>query len=442
MNKIENKKFEPVIGLEVHIQLNTKTKMFCSCSTNIWKKRPNSLVCPTCLGLPGAMPVPNKNAIKKCQIFGLALGCKLSKESNFDRKHYFYPDLPKGYQITQYERPFCFNGSITAELGGKKRLINIRRVHLEEDTGKSIHGKKGTLLDFNKSGLPLLELVTEPDFKNPSEIEDFGKLIRDIARYNNISDVNMEKGNMRLEASVSMRKIGIKKLPPYRVEIKNINSFKFAKDALEYEIIRQTKDLESGKRMVNQTRGYNNKKKATFVMRVKEEEKDYRYFPEPDIPPLTFSKEYLLDIEKEANDLEVQPCKNISVKYSISEDIAKILVKNQEKLEYFESLVLLGHPPKESAKLLVNSKDIPKKSPKEYLKALKDKESVIIVKESDLKIIISQVIKTNEKAVKDAATGKPEAIMYLVGRVMVATKGQANPLLTRKIIKKHIFSKA
>lgn len=280
----------PVIGLEIHIQPKTASKMFCGCSANIWEAEPNSIVCPVCLGLPGALPVPNEEAIKQCQLMGLVLNCTIASSSKFDRKHYFYPDLPKGYQITQYDEPLCSNGYLALLTGTK---VKVRRVHMEEDTGKSFHQNNETLLNFNKSGMPLIEIVTEPNIKSPEEVSDFGKLVRDLARKFNISDCDMEKGQMRLEASISLKKNESDPLPDYRVEIKNINSFKFAKNAVSYEIARQTEILDAGGNISNETRGYNEKTRETFSMRQKEVEKDYRYFPEPDIPLMEFSKEYL-----------------------------------------------------------------------------------------------------------------------------------------------------
>lgn len=237
-------KYEPVIGLEIHIQLNTKRKMFCDCPNDIWKKDPNTVTCPVCLGLPGALPVPNMKAIKKTQILGLALKCKLNTETNFDRKNYFYPDLPKGYQISQYDKPFCYDGYVKTDIGD----VRIRRIHLEEDTGKSIHDEKldATLLDFNKSSIPLAELVSEPDLKSPEHAEEFARKVAEIAKFIGISNVNMERGNLRVEPSISMRPVGSTDLPDYRVELKNINSFKFMKQGLDYEIARQTELLEKG----------------------------------------------------------------------------------------------------------------------------------------------------------------------------------------------------
>src|SRR3989344_469492 len=289
--------YEPVIGLEIHIQLNTKRKMFCYCPNNIWQKEPNAVVCPTCLGLPGTLPVANKEAIRKAQLLGLALGCKISKNTNFDRKNYFYPDLPKGYQISQYDKPFCYEGVISSKEGD----VRIRRIHLEEDTGKSLHDEKtnSTLLDFNKSGIPLVELVTEPDIKSSTQAVDVAKHIAEIAKFLQISNVDMEKGNLRLEPSISLRPLDSKDLPNYIVELKNINSFRFMQQALDYEIKRQTEELEQGKKLQSETRGYNESKKQTFTQRVKEEEHEYRYFPEPDIPPFEFSDDYFDELKKQ-----------------------------------------------------------------------------------------------------------------------------------------------
>jgi len=300
--------YESVIGLEIHIQLNTKSKMFCSCSNDIWKKPPNSLVCPTCLGLPGALPVPNKEAIKKVQLLGLALNCTLNKNSHFARKNYFYPDLPKGYQITQFSDALCEKGRLETSFGE----VAIRRIHLEEDTGKSMYTKDETLLDFNKSGVPLAELVTEPNITSAAQAVEFCKKIRELARLLGVSNADMEKGNIRLELNISLRKEGEKALPNYRVEIKNINSFKFLKNAVAYETKRQEELLKAGKEVLQETRGWSESGKKTVSQRKKEMENDYRYFPEPDIPPLEFDEKYVGMLKQELSQVLFYKDKNIS----------------------------------------------------------------------------------------------------------------------------------
>src|SRR3989344_6138652 len=271
--------YKLVLGLEVHIHLKTETKMFCACDSNIYEAEPNTHVCPVCLGLPGALPVPNFEAIKKTQVLGLALDSILNKESRFDRKHYFYPDLPKGFQISQYKQPLCEGGEIELDSGNK---VSLERIHLEEDTAKSFHENGRTLIDFNKSGMPLVEIVTKPVFKTVGESVEFCKKIQDIIRYLEIGDADMEKGQMRLEANISIRTEEMEKkgiLPEYKVEIKNINSFRFMEKAVRAEIQRQKDLWDKGTMPVQANRGYDEDSGVTVSQREKEEAHDYRYFP-------------------------------------------------------------------------------------------------------------------------------------------------------------------
>ncbi|MFH1565891.1 MAG: Asp-tRNA(Asn)/Glu-tRNA(Gln) amidotransferase subunit GatB [bacterium] len=380
--------YEPVIGLEIHIQLNTKSKMFCFCNNDIWKKLPNSVTCPTCLGLPGALPVPNESAIIKTQLLGLALNCSLNKNSYFARKNYFYPDLPKGYQITQYNEPFCVNGFLDTSFG----KVAIRRIHLEEDTGKSMHTKEETLLDFNKSGVPLAELVTEPCIESAEQAIEFSKKIRELARFLGVSNGDMEKGNLRLELNISLREEGSKELPKYRVEIKNINSFKFLKSSIDYEIKRQTELLFSGEKIIQETRGWNEKIKKTVSQRTKEKEHDYRYFPEPDIPPFEFSDSY---IDKLKKDLE----KIVSVKVDSVPETS------------------LNRP-----------------------KKIKEKTEYSIIDEKVLIEIVEKVIKENPGPVLEYQAGKKEVLQFLMGCVMKETKGKADPKMCLTIFQKILLT--
>src|SRR3989344_1882070 len=280
--------YEPIMGIEIHVELNTKTKMFCRCSADYFGKEPNSHTCPVCLGLPGALPIINEEAITKCMQIGLALNCSVETNgSYFERKNYFYPDLPKGYQISQLVRPLNINGWLDVEnREGNVTRIRINRAHQEEDTGKLTHIDGQTLIDYSRSCVPLVEIVTEPDFHDSSAVRDYAKKLQQIFRDIGVSNADMEKGDMRLEANVSVRPVGQTELPPYRVELKNINSFNFMVQAIEYEIKRQVEELEQGRTITQETRGWNENKKETYLQRSKEEAHDYRYFPEPDLPEL------------------------------------------------------------------------------------------------------------------------------------------------------------
>ncbi|KKR08230.1 MAG: Aspartyl/glutamyl-tRNA(Asn/Gln) amidotransferase subunit B [Parcubacteria group bacterium GW2011_GWC1_39_29] len=282
-------KYKPVIGLEIHVELKTETKMFCSCKNDPNEKRPNQNICPICMGHPGTLPVANKRAIEKTVMAGLGLNCQIEKDTFFERKNYFYPDLPKGYQITQYQKPFCYGGYL--ELGGKK--FRITRIHLEEDAGRLNHpaGANYSLVDYNRAGMPLMELVTEPDFENGPEVKAFAEELQLVLRYLNVSDADMEKGLMRVEVNISL--IGDGGKWGTKVEIKNLNSIKAAADSVDFEIKRQKELLEAGEKIIQETRGWDENKKETISQRVKEEANDYRYFPEPDLPPVHITEEWM-----------------------------------------------------------------------------------------------------------------------------------------------------
>lgn len=428
----------PIIGLEIHIQLNTKTKMFCACSADIWQEKPNSHVCPTCLGLPGALPVPNKESIEKVIKLGLSLGSIISEYSQFDRKNYFYPDLPKGYQISQFYFPFCRDGNLSN--------IRIREIHLEEDTGKSFHESDVTLLDYNKSGMPLAELVTEPDFRSSEEAVNFSKKIHQLVKSLGISEADMEKGNMRLEANISLKEqeagsmkleVGSKDLPDYKVEVKNINSFRFLGKVIDYELSRQKELLEAGEKVIQETRGYDERTGETFSQRVKETAKDYRYFPEPDIPPIIISKEWLAEIKSQVKELPWEKEGNLAKEYSLESSQMKILTAEPDLFALFEKSVSLAG--KDSAKkiadLLINKKENRNLKPEDLEKILKEQSNKVTLGPDQLKSICKKVISENAQAVTDFKNGKEASLKFLVGQVMRLSFGKANPLETERVLR-------
>lgn len=407
-------KYTPIIGIEVHVELATRSKMFCGCPADHFGKEPNTQMCPVCLGLPGALPVPNKKAVEWAILLGLALGSTINEESKFDRKHYFYPDLPKGYQISQYDQPLATGGSL-----GK---IRIRRVHLEEDTGKLQHQGSETLVDFNRSGVPLVEIVTEPDFRSIEEVDVFVKKLQQIVRYLGISGADMEKGSMRIEPSISLSTDG--KIPNYRVELKNINSFRFVRKALEYEIARQQSEEH-----VQQTRGWSESKNATVAQREKEEAHDYRYFPEPDIPPMRFTSDQLSAISSQLTELPDEKKKRFIKEYGVSEYDAGQLTETRERADFFEEVAALGTP-KTVANIIINKKA---KTKEEVVSLMQGPSSI---PEGELQIVIEQVLKDNQKAVEDYKNGKEQALGFLVGQVVRQTKGKGDAQAISAIIKR------
>jgi len=438
-------KFYPVIGLEIHIELETRSKMFCPCSAKHFGKEPNSQTCPVCLGLPGSLPVPNKEAIKRTILLSLTLDCQINKITWFDRKNYFYPDLPKGYQISQFFKPLGKDGHITLQ---SNKVVKIREIHLEEDTAKSIHkkinGKKVTLLDFNKSGVPLIEVVSEPDLTSAQEAKEYAQAIHQLVRHIKISHADMEKGQMRLEANISLKKHPNDPLPPYKVEIKNINSFKFLKDAINYEINRQQKLLNQGKQISQETRGYDSKNKRTFIQRSKEEAYEYRYFPEPDIPPFMIDK--LFDIEKlrkSIPELPEQAVNRLTSQYHLSSYQAKIIAKSHKTLSYFEKAAKVGQKQKikanNIANIIINKKfSINKLSPQQLINKIKAQKSQALIGGKELKEIITGVLQNNPQAVGDYQKGKTNALTFLIGQVQKESRGKANIPETKKLLEERL----
>ncbi|MBI2644053.1 MAG: Asp-tRNA(Asn)/Glu-tRNA(Gln) amidotransferase subunit GatB [Candidatus Wildermuthbacteria bacterium] len=474
----------PTIGLEIHAELKTKSKMFCACANDPLEQHPNLNICPICMGHPGTLPVANEEAIKKVIKVGLALNCRIARYSKFDRKNYFYPDLPKGYQISQYDMPLCQKGYL--EIDGKK--IDITRIHLEEDTGKLIHpaGADYSLVDFNRAGVPLMELVTEPDITNAKQARQFAQEFQLILRYLGVSDADMEKGQMRVEANVSVRPEGQENLGT-KVEVKNLNSFRSVERAIEFEIKRQIKATESGQKIVQETRGWNDAKGETFSQREKEEAHDYRYFPEPDLPPLSFGDEYIERLRFELPELPQARRERFGREYGLSEKAVEVFVANKDIGEFFEKAIselgpgipkdrlqkliqlsanyiisdLMGLlegagvegedfliTPENFAELVVLieegkiSSAIAKAVLKEMFATGADPDHVIadkglsqIADKASVEKIAREIIEKNPKAVQDFQQGKTTALQFLIGQMMAATKGTISPDLANQTLR-------
>lgn len=432
-------KTTPLIGLEVHVEFNTESKMFCSCPADHFGKKPNTQTCPVCLGLPGALPIPNEQAIKNCIKIGLALNCKINKLSKFDRKQYFYPDLPKGYQISQYDQPFCTEGYITLDSGKK---IGIERVHQEEDTGKlqhiSLEGKKVTLIDFNRSGVPLAEIVSKPDMSSSSEAKEYLKKIHELVRALGVSDADMEKGQMRLEPTVNVKiedENGMHYTP--LVEVKNINSFNFAAQAIDFEVKRQVEEFKKTgieKTASNKTtRGYDSVKKLTFLQRTKEEAKDYRYFPEPDIPPYILEDKFINTVKDELPQLPGEVIAEM-VNEGVEPKYAKIIYANKASLKaYLESKDGKSIDKAKLASFIANKKiDTKGNIEKQYAELT----TVGNTNEVELSGIIQEILDQNPSVVAEYKKGKTNVAGYFVGLAMRETKGKADPQTLNKLVRK------
>lgn len=477
---MKNKTYKSAIGLEVHVELKTKSKMFCSCSADYFGKEPNTHVCPVCLGLPGALPVPNKKAIEWCIMIGHALNCKISSFSKFDRKNYFYPDLPKGYQISQYDQPFCENGFVILNLfqnlkqngtempkqvrhGKEEKRIGITRVHMEEDTGKLIHTGDSTLIDFNRSGVPLAEIVTEPNFESAQEVKEYLQKLQQIVRYLGVSNANMEKGEMRLEPNISvkvchsefisesqkiLKQVQDDDLPSYKVEVKNINSFKFVKKAIDYEIKRQIGILEKGETPIQETRGWDEKKQITVSQRSKEEAKDYRYFPEPDIPPIRHIKDQISKIKNDMPELPDAKFERFKKEYGLPDYDVEILTREKETADYFDEVVTVNNELrtknlksleiKQIANWIIHKKpDLNTFLPAQLIQTILSATQVSAIYEKELEKIIDQVLPENPKAVKDYKKGKENVLQFLIGQVLkIAKKRIETDIIKNKIIEK------
>lgn len=450
--------------MEVHAELKTASKMFCGCKNDPFHaEKPNIYTCPVCLGLPGALPVANKRAIEWTVKLGLALGCKINLFSKFDRKHYFYPDLPKGYQISQYDLPFCYDGKVETSFG----TVGITRVHLEEDTGKLIHQKVNghniSLIDFNRSSVPLVEIVTEPEIYSSVQAKEYAKKLRQIIRYLDISDCDMEKGGMRLEANISLQSHpqGVQsqtghpkggQLPKYKVELKNINSFRFLERGIEYEIERQKEILEKGLTPDQETRGYNAEKNLTYTQRSKEEAADYRYFPDPDLPPIRFDNDWMNKIKS----FVPEPLETVFVRwekdFKINKQLTELLFETAVEAKKLEKIFLLLSKQQlpvdpdlvgvnKFVNLVIHKKikiDLFKQKVEEIVNIYKKSVQVDDVTDEKLKEFIDKVIKANPRAVADLKAGKIQSMNFLVGQVIREAKKKIEFQRLQQLINKAI----
>jgi aspartyl-tRNA(Asn)/glutamyl-tRNA(Gln) amidotransferase subunit B len=472
--------FEPVIGLEVHAELKTKSKMFCSCpvvDTTI--AQPNIAVCPVCSGMPGVLPVVNQRAVEYALRVALALECEIAPTSIFARKNYFYPDLPKGYQISQYEQPLARNGRLTILVASGQRQIRIRRVHLEEDTGKLTHvsrdGESYSLVDLNRAGVPLLEIVSEPDLHSPEEVRAYAAGLRSVLLYLGVNSGDMQKGVMRIEPNVSVRPLGEEKFGT-RVEIKNLNSFRALERSVEYEIKRQSELLSQGKTIIQETVGWDESREITFTQRVKEQEDDYRYFPEPDLPPLVIEQGWIDRVRAELPELPVEKYKRFRQQYHLSEYDANVLVAEKAVADYFEKSAATA--PEVHPKVLANwitgelfgllnqaglSIDSARVSPEEFAGLIsmvtigeinqntaknvlaemfitgKPAKEIVSVRglqqisdQDFIADLVDRSLLENPEQVADYLKGKEAILQWLFGQVMRAAKGKANPKVVQE----------
>ncbi len=473
--------YEIVIGLEVHVELKTKTKIFCGCS-NRFGAEPNTNVCPICSGFPGALPVLNQQVVEYAIRAGLALNCEIASYTKFDSKNYFYPDLPNAYQVSQYDRPICSNGYMDIYVDGKPKRIGINRAHIEEDAGKLVHQGSITetaysLVDLNRCGVPLLEIVSMPDMRQAAEARQYLEKLRSTMLFAGVSDCKMEEGSLRCDANVSVRPWGEQALGT-RVEIKNLNSFRSLEKAIEYEARRQMEALDDGEVLVQETRTWDEEKQVTRSMRSKEEAQDYRYFPNPDLPPLVIPREWVESVARSMPELPQQAQLRLMEKYGLSAYDVSILTSSPEYLAFFDRCVAAFAQPKAVANWMMgelnkflNQSNLQitecRFSPEHLAELLKmidegavsgkmakdifaemfasGKPAAQIVKEKGLAQIsdqdtliamIEEVLKANPKVVEDYRGGKQKAAGFLVGQIMKATKGQANPTLVNQLIDK------
>ena len=472
--------FEPVIGLEVHAQLKTNTKIFCSCST-VFGSPPNTHVCPVCLGMPGTLPVLNKKVVEYALLMAMATNCSINKVNIFARKNYYYPDLPKGYQISQYELPIAEHGYLDIEVNGGNKRIGITRIHMEEDAGKLTHDPHRPLsrVDFNRTGVPLIEIVSEPDIRSPEEAGAYLRQMHAILRYLDICDGNMEEGSFRCDANISIRPKGEKKLGT-RAELKNLNSFKNVEKSIEYEIYRQKEILLDNGIIVQETRLWNADTNSTTSMRSKEEANDYRYFPDPDLLPIHIDKEWVDTLKKDLPELPQEKKERFITEYGLPSTDAEVLTSSRNIADYFDECVKLFNQPKQIANWimgpllsLLNAHDktisespvsaqhltdmltlidkdlisgkIAKKVFDEMAKTGKPPKQIVeekgllqVTDRSEIKNIVVKIISDNPKEAEAYKNGKTKLLGFFVGQVMKATKGKANPQIVNEILKKNL----
>jgi aspartyl-tRNA(Asn)/glutamyl-tRNA(Gln) amidotransferase subunit B len=475
--------YESVIGLEVHVQLNTESKIFCGCSTKFGAE-PNSQTCPVCTGMPGVLPVLNEDVLNKGILAGLALNCEIAEYSKFDRKNYFYPDLPKAYQISQYDKPVCTKGYIDVISDGKLKRIGITRLHLEEDAGKLIHSDDFTnpvsFVDLNRTGVPLAEIVSEPDMRTGEEAYNYLTKIKSIVKYINVSDANMEEGSLRCDVNISLREVGAPRFGE-KVEIKNLNSFKAVKAAISYEYERQLSLLESGEKhlIVQETRLWDADRQETYSMRSKEDAHDYRYFPDPDLTPIVISRDYVEKLRSELPELPDEKKNRFVNEFALSDYDAEVLTSVKQLADYFEETVQKGANPKKAANWitsellgriedpekiytfpvkpdgiaellkLVDNNTISGKIAKTVFKDMIDtgdspqkiideKGLVQVSDSSAIEGIIDIVLANNQQSIDDYKNGKEKAIGFLVGQIMKESKGKANPQVVNELLLKKL----
>lgn len=477
-------KYESVIGLEVHAELKTKTKIFCGCSTEFGAE-PNTHVCPVCLGLPGVLPVLNKEVLHFAVKAGLALHCDILPFSKFDRKNYYYPDLPKNFQTSQFDLPICLNGYVDIEVGGKQRRIHLTRIHMEEDAGKLVHSgstidtSDSSCVDYNRTGVPLIEIVSEPDIRSGEEARAYLEKLRSILQYLGVSDCRMEEGSMRCDANISIRPVGSETLGT-KTEIKNINSFSGVQKGIEYEAVRQAQILEEGGTIRQATRGWEEAKGITVLQRIKEGSSDYRYFPEPDLIPIEVSSEYIEEVRRELPELPDVRKERFKTEFGLSDYDSSLLTADKATADYFEAVVqdgidaktvsnwILGEIAKKLNEEGISIEHIPVtptalaallrliqggtisgtmakqvlpemwSTQKSADEVVKEKGLVQITDTNALEEIVQKIIDANPQSVADYQAGKKKAIGFLVGQIMKETKGRANPGLVNQLLQQKL----